>query len=114
MPKTSKSDKVYVSINSIYVLIILIIIMAIGILGAIAFPYYISPITYSNGGQPQAGGIMILSLILIVSLLVSAYFLENRNYEISAFFLIIVLVAVMAYVWISYGYTAIKFIFNIT
>ncbi|BFI75145.1 hypothetical protein [Sulfurisphaera ohwakuensis] len=114
MPKTSKSDKVYSSLNNVYILIILIVIMAIGILGAIAFPYYISPITYSNGGVPQAGGIAFLATLLIAGLLIGTYLLENRNHELGATFLIAVLLIIMAYVWIAYGSTAIKFLFNIS
>lgn len=113
MPKPSRSDKVYGSLNNVYVLIVLVVIMVIGILGAIAFPYYISPITYSNGGGPSAAGVAFLVTILIAGLLVSTYLLENRNYEMGTAFLIVVLIILMIYVWISYGSTAIKFLFNI-
>ena len=113
MPKPSRSDKLYGAVNSVYVLIVLVVIMIIGILGAIAFPYYISPITYSNGGAPQATGVAFLATILIAGLLVGTYLLENKNYELGTTFLIIVFIILMAYVWISYGSTAIKFLFNI-
>ncbi|WP_272585109.1 hypothetical protein [Sulfolobus acidocaldarius] len=53
MPKKKGDEvrKTYSVVNNVYVIIILVLVMGITILGAIAFPYYISPITYSNGGQ---------------------------------------------------------------
>lgn len=114
MPKSTKSDKIYSSVNNIYVLIVLIVIVSIGILGAIAFPYYISPITYQNGGSPQAGGIAFLATLLIAGLLIGTYLLENKNHELGSIFIIAVLLILMAYVWLTYGATAIKFLFNIS
>ncbi|BCU70492.1 hypothetical protein [Stygiolobus caldivivus] len=112
MPKRG-SEKTYSSINNAYVLIILIILMGIAILGAIAFPYYISPITYSNGGQPQAGGIAVLAAIIIMGAIAGVYFIENRNYELGGILLVLALLIIAVYVWVSYGSGAIKFIFNI-
>ena len=112
VPRPSRADKVYGAVNNIYVLIVLVVIMVIGILGAIAFPYYISPITYSNGGSPQATGVAFLASILIAGLLLGTYLLESKNYELGITFLITVFIILMAYVWISYGSVAIKFLFN--
>ncbi|MFP3345996.1 MAG: hypothetical protein RXR17_00920 [Sulfolobaceae archaeon] len=112
MPKKG-SEKTYSTLNNAYVLIILIVLMGITILGAIAFPYYISPITYSNGGAPQAGGIAVLAAIIIMGAIAGVYFIENRNYELGGILLIMSLLIVAVYVWVSYGSNAIKFIFNI-
>ncbi|WP_230937967.1 hypothetical protein [Sulfolobus acidocaldarius] len=116
MPKKKGDEvrKTYSVVNNVYVIIILVLVMGITILGAIAFPYYISPITYSNGGTAQAGGIAVLAALIILGLILGVYFVENKNYDIGTPILILMLVIIVIYVWLAYGSAAIKFIFNMS
>jgi len=113
MPKKG-SEKTFSIINNVYTVIILIIIMGVAILGAIAFPYYVSPITYSNGGSPQGASIAVLASLIIMGLIIGVYFVENKNYEVGGLVLVFTLIIIAMYVWVAYGASAVKFIFNIS
>ncbi len=98
--------RTYSQILNTYVLIVLIIIIMIAIAGVLAVPYYISPITYSNGGSPQATGLLVLGSILIILLLSGIYLIERKQIEMGSFLLLFAVVILTILVWSQYGYSA--------
>lgn len=100
--------RVYSEVLSNYAIIVLIAIILMGIMGILAIPYYVSPITYSNGGSPSGIPYLLLSIILIAMILVSIYLLERRNEEFGGVLLLFVLVILTILVWSLYGISYIK------
>lgn len=105
--------RIYTEVLNNYVVIILVILMLMGIMGVLAIPYYISPITYSNGGSPSGVGYLILGIILVAVILSSIYLLERRNEEFGGVLLIFGLLILTVLVWELYGYGDISNIFKI-
>jgi hypothetical protein len=96
----------YSDVNYAVLQVVLIVLMMFLILGAIAFPYYISPITAS--GASQALPYAILNLFLIVLFLAAAYLLDEKNTELGSVFLILGLVLAVIMVWAYYGVAALR------
>ncbi len=116
MPKRSPADKDYPDIINTYVLIVLIVIMMVSILGALAFPYFISPITYSEGGGVSAvnGALafFILGILVVASLLLGVYSFEHKNTEFGALLVLLSVLIAMLLVWNLYGYSYLRAIFR--
>lgn len=106
MPSHGKRPDLYGSINVITLEIVLIIIMLILVLGVIAFPYYISPLTSSGA----SGSILYLFLNLIIGffLLAAAYFYEEKDPEYGGFALVLGIVILIVLILSLYGVTYIK------
>jgi len=106
VPSHGKRPDLYGSINVITLEIVLIIIMLILVLGVIAFPYYISPLTSSGA----SGSILYLFLNLIIGffLLAAAYFYEEKDPEYGGFALVLGIVILIVLILSLYGVTYIK------
>ncbi|QKQ99592.1 hypothetical protein GWK48_03545 [Metallosphaera tengchongensis] len=96
------SQRTLSQILSTYITIILMVILLVGIAGVLAIPYYISPITYSQGG-PSNGGYLVLGLILLGMMLAGVYFLERKQVEIGAFTIIFAVMILSILIWELYG-----------
>ena len=90
-----------------YVTIILVIILIVVIAGVLAIPYYISPITYSQGG-PTNGGYLVLGVILVGMLLAGTFLLERKQVELGAFTIIFAVVILSIIVWELYGVSSVN------
>lgn len=116
MPRRSPADRDYPDIISTYTLIILIIVMLVAIFGALAFPYFISPITYSEGGGANAvNGAMaffILGILIVASLLLGVYSFERKNTEFGSLLILLSILIAMLLVWNLYGFSYLKILFG--
>ncbi|AEB94351.1 MAG: hypothetical protein QXR57_02655 [Metallosphaera sp.] len=90
-----------------YVTIVLLVILIVGIAGVLAIPYYISPITYSQGG-PSNGGYLVLGIILVGMLLSGIYLLERKQVEMGSFVIIFAVLILSILVWELYGVSGIN------
>jgi hypothetical protein len=104
--RKGKSDAAYGNVNYSVLQVVLLVMMLMVILGVMAFPYYVSPITSSGAANqlPYA----ILNLILVIVFLMGVYLLEERNTELGSTVIILGLVLAVIMVWIYYGATALK------
>ncbi|AAK41072.1 conserved hypothetical protein [Sulfolobus islandicus Y.G.57.14] len=109
MPK--KYNRLYNEVINSYVILILIFILIIGILGVIAFPYYISPL--NNGQALNSAGYLALGVIIIIFLLLGVYFMERNEHSLGAMSILISLIILVLAIWSIYGINAVKSIFGI-
>lgn len=104
----ANSRRTYSQVLNTYLVIILIIIMMVAIFGVLAVPYYISPITYFNGGVPQATGLLVLGSILVAMLLAGIYLLERRQIEFGSFLIIFAVMILAILIWEQYGVSSVS------
>ncbi|EZQ02405.1 MULTISPECIES: hypothetical protein [Acidianus] len=104
--------KLYTQVVSSYVLIILVFLIMLGIMGILAIPYYISPITYSNGGTPAGVGDLILSIMVVAIFLAGVFLLERRQLEFGSLLVVIGLIVITVLVWELYGFGEISNIYH--
>ncbi|MCY0873818.1 hypothetical protein D1867_05730 [Acidianus infernus] len=97
------TNKLYSEILSSYVIIILIVLIMMGIMGVLAIPYYISPITYSNGGAPAGVTYLDAGIILIALVLVGIYLIERKQFEFGLVSVLFVLIVLTILIWDLYG-----------
>lgn len=90
-----------------YLSIVLLIIMMMGIIGVLAIPYYISPITYSEGG-PSNGGYLVLGVILLAMILAGIYLIERKQTEVGSFAIIFSLIILSILIWELYGISSVN------
>ena len=111
MPDPRKRSGLYGSINAIVLEIVLIVIMLVLILGVVAFPYYVSPITSSGA----SGGILylIFNFFIAFLLLIAAYFYEEKNPEYGSFPLILAVIVLVLVILSLYGLGNIKTLLNV-
>jgi len=111
LPKTEKD---YSNVLNTYLLIILIIIIGIGTLGAIAFPYYLSPIPRSQGYVAINSNLIyfIPSFIAILLLLWGVNILEGRETGIGLGIILFAVIIILIIVWSINGISSVKVIFN--
>ncbi|ARM75688.1 hypothetical protein [Acidianus manzaensis] len=105
--------KVYTEVLNNYVTIILVVLLIMGIMGVLAIPYYVSPITYSNGGSPSGVGYLILGIILVTMIISSVVLLERDSKEFGGALLVFSLIILTIIVWELYGLGDVSNIFRI-
>ncbi|AWR98245.1 hypothetical protein DFR86_05360 [Acidianus sulfidivorans JP7] len=105
--------KVYTEVLSNYITIVLVVLILMGIMGILAIPYYISPITYSNGGSPSGTGYLVLGIILVAMILTSIALLERDNKEFGGALLVFSLIILTIIAWELYGIGDLSNIFRI-
>ncbi|MEM1626639.1 MAG: hypothetical protein QXV69_05075 [Sulfolobaceae archaeon] len=112
----SKIEKDYINILNSYLIIVLIVVVGIGILGAIALPYYLSPITRSQGYLAINSNLIyfIPSLIAILLLLWGVSILEEKETNIGLGIILFSIIIILIIVWSINGISSVKVIFNIT
>ncbi len=85
--------------------------MIVGILGVIAFPYYISPL--NNGQALNTAGYLALGILVVIFLLLGIYFIDRNEYNLGAMTILISLIILVLVVWSIYGFNTVKSIFGI-
>ncbi|WP_338601452.1 hypothetical protein V6M85_00135 [Sulfolobus tengchongensis] len=109
MPK--KYSRLYNEVINSYVVLILIFVLIIGILGVIAFPYYVSPL--NNGQALNSAGYLALGIIVVMFLLLGVYFIERNEHNLGAMTILISIIILVLTIWSIYGINAVKSIFGI-
>jgi len=109
MPK--RYSRLYNEVINSYVILVLIFILIIGILGVIAFPYYISPL--NNGQAINSAGYLALGILVVIFLLLGIYFMDRNEHGLGAMTILISLIILVIVIWSLYGFNAVKSIFGI-
>jgi uncharacterized Tic20 family protein len=114
--KYNKLDKDYINVLGTYVTIILIIIMGVGILGALAFPYYLSPIARAQGYSNINSSLIyfIPSLISVLLILWGVIIMEGKETGIGLGIIIFGIFILLLIVWSLNGISSVKVLFNIS
>jgi hypothetical protein len=103
-----RTQKTYLQVIGVYSLIILIVVLGFTLLSVLAFPYYISPLTYRNGGQPQGEALMVLFGTLSVIMLIGVSLLERGPSEWGYALILVSLIFGALILWDLYGFSAIR------
>ena len=110
MPK-KKYSRLYSEVINSYVILILIFILLVGILGVIAFPYYVSPL--NNGQAINTAGYLALGILIVIFILIGVYFIDRNEHNLGAMTILISLIILVLVIWSVYGFNAVKSIFGI-
>lgn len=82
MPKPSREQsKYYSQVLSSYTTIVLVLILLVGIMGVIAFPYYISPL--SGSGAFSSAQYLTVGVIVVLTFLTGIFLMERKQNDLA-------------------------------
>ncbi len=110
MPKPAREQsKFYSQVISSYTTIVLVLLLLVGIMGVIAFPYYISPL---SSGAFSSAQYLTVGVIVIIIILTSILLMERKQNDLASFAIITAMIILTIMVWNIYGVQMVNSIFH--
>ncbi|BCU68559.1 hypothetical protein HS7_19960 [Sulfolobales archaeon HS-7] len=103
---SKKQQKDFYQIVSSYPVVIVMLILAIGFIAILAIPYYVSPLTYENGGHPSGINYLVLLAMIFVLIVSGIYLMDHGNATWGFSMIIVGLLFGVMLIWLIYGASA--------
>lgn len=104
----ASNPRTYREVLSSYTGFVTFLLLAITVVSVMAFPYYISPLTYQRGNQPQGEADLILFVMITLVALLGVYFLDKGTVELGFAFIIVGVLFGLLLIWSIYGVSAVR------
>jgi hypothetical protein len=111
MPKPAKEQsKYYSQVLSSYTTIVLVLLLIVGIMGVLAFPYYISPL---SSGAFSSAQYLTVGVLVVIILLTGMFLMERKQNDLASFAIITAMIIITIMVWNLYGVQMVNSIFHL-